>query len=199
MTYPEPIERLIKNLTKLPGIGRKTATRLTFFLLNSDLSYITDLARSIMDIKERVSLCSICFNITDKNPCPICLDPKRENSTICVVEEPSHVMVIEASYPGIFRYHVLHGVINPLEGIGPGDLKIRELKERILKDKPQEILIATNMNPEGNATAHYIAQELRDLGVKVSRLASGIPQGAEIIYTDPQTLKNSIENRREII
>lgn len=199
MTYPEPVERLIKNLTRLPGIGRKTATRLTFFLLSSDSSYINELARSILDIKEKISLCSICFNITDKDPCSICSDPKRERSTICVVEEPSHVMVIEASYPGMFRYHVLHGVINPLEGIGPNDLKIPELKERVSKERPHEVLIATNMNPEGNATAHYIAQELKELGVRVSRLASGIPQGAEIIYTDPQTLKNSIENRREII
>ncbi len=199
MGYPEPIERLIQNLTKLPGIGRKTATRLTFFLLNSKETYVKELSQSMIDIKERIRLCSICFNITDVDPCTICTDPKRDNSPICVVEEPSHLMVMEQAYPGVFKYHVLHGVINPLEGIGPENLKIRELIERVKSSKVSEVLLATNLNMEGNATAYHIANELKPLGVKVTRIASGIPAGGDIVYADPQTIRSSVENRRDIV
>ncbi|HBE43929.1 MAG TPA: recombination protein RecR [Deltaproteobacteria bacterium] len=198
MYYPEPIERLIENLTKLPGIGRKTATRLTFFLLNSKRHYISELAQSLLDIRERIMLCSVCFNITDVDPCMICRDERRDKSTLFVVEESSHMMVVESSNPGVYRYHILHGVINPIEGIGPEEIKINELKERILKEGIKEIIIATNPNIEGNTTAHYINELIKPLGVSVTRIASGVPIGGDIIYIDPLTIKSSIENRRKL-
>jgi len=198
MYYPEPIERLIENLTKLPGIGRKTATRLTFFLLNSKKHYISELAQSLLDIRERIMLCSVCFNITDVDPCMICRDERRDKSTLFVVEESSHMMVVESSNPGVYRYHILHGVINPIEGIGPEEIRINELKERILKESIKEIIIATNPNIEGNTTAHYINELIKPLGVSVTRIASGVPIGGDIIYIDPLTIKSSIENRRKL-
>jgi len=196
MFYPAPIERLIENLSKLPGIGRKTATRLAFFLLNTQESYVTDLAKSLIDIKEKIKLCSTCFNITDVDPCPVCTDEKRSSSAICVVEESSHMMVIEAANPGYFRYHILHGVINPIEGIGPDEVRIKELKDRVIREGIRELIIATNPNIEGNTTAHYIAEILQDLDVKITRIASGIPIGGDIVYIDPLTIKSSIDNRR---
>ena len=156
MFYPEPIERLIENLTRLPGIGRKTSTRLAFFLLNAKDSYITELSRSLTDIKEKIRLCSVCFNITDNDPCVICRDERRDKSIVCVVEEPSHMMVIESANPGHLRYHILHGVINPIEGIGPDEIRIKELEARIVSEGIKEVIIATNLNIEGNTTAHYI-------------------------------------------
>ncbi|MCS7280871.1 MAG: recombination mediator RecR [Desulfobacterota bacterium] len=198
MAYPQVVEKLIENLTKLPGIGRKTATRLAFFLLNSKDDYVKDLAQSIVDIKEKIKLCSVCLNITDMEPCLICKDEKRDKSKICVVEEPAHVMVMEQAYPGVFTYHVLHGVINPLEGIGPENLRIQELIERVKNSKITEVVIATNLTLEGNTTAYYIADQLKEMNVKVTRIASGIPAGGDIVYADPQTIKNSLDNRRLI-
>ncbi|HON86083.1 MAG TPA: recombination mediator RecR [Syntrophorhabdaceae bacterium] len=198
MYYPEPIENLIINLMKLPGIGRKTATRLAFFLLNSDESYISELSRSLTDIKEKIRLCSVCYNLTEKDPCQICSDERRDRDTLCVVEEPSHMMVIEASYPNRYRYHILHGVINPLDGIGPDDIHINELKLRIEKENIKEIIVATNPNIEGNTTAHYISEILKGSQVRITRIAFGIPIGGDIIYTDSQTIKSSIENRKDL-
>ncbi|HOE17822.1 MAG TPA: recombination mediator RecR [Syntrophorhabdaceae bacterium] len=196
--YPAPIERLIENLTKLPGIGRKTATRLSFFLLNAKDSYITELATSLVDIKEKIRLCSICFNITDTDPCEICIDARRSRSTVCVVEESSHMMVIESSYPGYFRYHILHGVINPIEGIGPDEIRIKELQERIEKEDIKEVIIATNPNIEGNTTAHYIGEILKPLDVRITRIASGVPVGGDIVYIDSLTIKSSLDNRKNL-
>lgn len=198
MYYPEPIEHLITNLTRLPGIGRKTATRLAFFLLNANRDYVLELSKSLMDIKDKIGLCSICFNLTEKDPCAICMDERREKEVLCVVEEPSHMMVIESSYPNHYRFHILHGVINPLEGIGPDDIHINELKERIKKENIKEIIVATNPNIEGNTTAHYIGEILKDLNVRITRIAFGIPVGGDLIYTDPQTIKSSLENRKEL-
>ena len=198
MFYPEPIERLIDNLSRLPGIGKKTATRLSFFLLNAKEGYITELSKSLLDIKEKIRLCSVCFNITDADPCAICCDERREKRTVCVVEESSHMMVIESSNPGHFRYHILHGVINPIEGIGPDELRIKELKERIIREEIREVIIATNPNLEGNTTAHYISEILKPLDVKITRIASGIPIGGDIVYIDPLTIKSSIDNRKNI-
>lgn len=198
MYYPEPIENLVVNLMRLPGIGRKTATRLAFFLLNSDESYITDLSESLRDIKEKIRLCSICYNLTDRDPCEICTDGRREREVLCVVEEPSHMMVIESSYPNRYRFHILHGVINPLDGVGPDDIHINELKERIKNEGIKEIIVATNPNIEGNTTAHYISETLKDFHVRVTRIAFGIPVGGDIIYTDAQTIKSSIENRKDL-
>ena len=196
MFYPAPIERLIENLSKLPGIGRKTATRLAFYLLNTKESYVAELSNSLIDIKEKIKLCSTCFNITDVDPCPICTDEKRNNSTVCVVEESSHMMVIESANPGYYRYHILHGVINPIEGIGPDEVRIKELKERVEREGVRELIIATNPIIEGNTTAHYIAEILQGLDVRITRIASGIPIGGDIVYIDPLTIKSSIDNRK---
>jgi recombination protein RecR len=198
MYYPEPIERLIEHLTRLPGIGRKTATRLTFFLLHANNTYIADLSESIAQLKEKIRLCSICFNITDVEPCQYCRDEHRGKGIICVVEEPSHIMMIESSNPRAYRYHVLHGVINPIEGIGPEDIRIPELKERIEREGVTELIIATNPTIEGNTTAHYIAELTKPLHVKITRIASGIPVGGDLVYTDPLTIKSAIENRRSL-
>jgi recombination protein RecR len=198
MLYPEPIERLIESLTRLPGIGRKTATRLAFFLLNAKETYVTELSHSLLDIKEKIRLCSVCFNITDTDPCRICTDERRDHSLVCVVEESSHMMVLESAKPGAYRYHILHGVINPIEGIGPDEVRIKELKERIVKEGIKEVIIATNPNIEGNTTAHYISEILKGFDVKITRIASGVPVGGDIVYIDPLTIKSSIENRRDI-
>ncbi|OPY76350.1 MAG: Recombination protein RecR [Syntrophorhabdus sp. PtaU1.Bin058] len=198
MFYPAPIERLIENLTKLPGIGRKTATRLAFFLLNARGSYITELSTSLIDIKEKIRLCSTCFNITDTDPCEVCRDGRRNRSTVCVVEESSHMMVIESSYPGCFRYHILHGVINPIEGIGPDEIRLKELRDRIEREDIKEVIIATNPNIEGNTTAHYIGEMLKPLDVKITRIASGVPVGGDIVYIDPLTIKSSLDNRKNL-
>lgn len=193
MYYPAPIERLIENLSKLPGIGRKTATRLAFYLLNTKESYVSELSNSLIDIKEKIKLCSTCFNITDVDPCPICRDEKRNSATVCVVEESSHMMVIESANPGYYRYHILHGVINPIEGIGPDEVRIKELRDRVQREGIREIIIATNPNIEGNTTAHYIAETLQDLDLKITRIASGIPIGGDIVYIDPLTIKSSLD------
>jgi recombination protein RecR len=198
MYYPEPIERLIDNLTRLPGIGRKTAQRLAFFLLNSRESYISELSRSLLDVKEKIKLCNICFNITDTDPCVICRDERRDRSVICVVEEASHMMVIESANPGLFRYHILHGVINPIEGVGPDEVRINELKERITREGIKEVIIATNPNIEGNTTAHYISEIVKIEGVRITRIASGVPVGGDIVYIDPLTIKSSIDNRKNM-
>ncbi|NLW35865.1 MAG: recombination protein RecR [Syntrophorhabdus aromaticivorans] len=198
MYYPAPIERLIENLSKLPGIGRKTATRLAFYLLNAREAYVTDLAKSLVEIKEKIRLCSVCFNITDVDPCVVCTDERRSRSTLCVVEESSHMMVIEAANPGTYRYHILHGVINPIEGIGPDEVRIKELRGRVIQEGISEVIIATNPNIEGNTTAHYIAEMLQDLNVSITRIASGIPIGGDIVYIDPLTIKSSIDNRRDL-
>lgn len=198
MFYPEPIEHLIENLTKLPGIGRKTATRLAFFLLNTKESYIAELSKSLLDIKEKIRLCSTCFNITDHDPCVICTDERRDRTSICVVEESSHMMVIESSNPGRFRYHILHGVINPLEGVGPDDIRINELRDRVVRDAIGEVIIATNLNIEGNTTAHYIGEILKPYDVRITRIASGIPVGGDIVYIDSLTIRSSLENRKKL-
>ncbi len=198
MYYPEPIERLIEHLSRLPGIGRKSATRLAFFLLNARDTYVTDLSRSIAEIKEKIHLCSVCFNITDVDPCHICRDEKRDKSVLCVVEEPSHLMVIESAYPGTYRYHILHGVINPIEGIGPEEIRIPEMKERISREGIRELIIATNPTIEGNTTAHYIAEMTKSFEVRITRIASGIPIGGDIVYIDPLTIKSALDNRRNV-
>ena len=198
MVYPEPIERLIERLSKLPGVGKKSATRLAFFLLNARQSYVTELSRSIAEVKEKVRLCSTCFNITDIDPCHICRDEKRAHDMLCVVEEPSHLMVIESAFPGVYRYHILHGVINPIEGIGPDEIRIPVMLERIAREGIKELIIATNPTIEGNTTAHYIVEMTRSFQVKITRIASGIPIGGDIVYIDPLTIKSALDNRRSL-
>jgi recombination protein RecR len=198
MLYPEPIERLIEHLTRLPGIGRKTATRLAFFLLNANDTYTSELGRSISEIKDKIRLCSQCYNITDIDPCHICRDERRDKTVLCIVEEPSHLMVIESAYPGTYRYHILHGVINPIEGVGPDEIRIPEMKERIVREGIKELIIATNPTMEGNTTAHYISELTKPFQVKITRIASGIPIGGDIVYIDPLTIKSAIDNRRSM-
>jgi len=159
---------------------------------------VTELSRAIADLKEKIRLCSVCFNITDVDPCRLCRDEKRAQNVLCVVEEPSHIMVIESSAPGVYRYHVLHGVINPIEGIGPDDIRIPELRIRIEREGITELIIATNPTIEGNTTAHYIAELTKPLNVQITRIASGVPVGGDIVYTDPLTIKSAIENRRTL-
>ena len=198
MLYPEPIERLIEHLTRLPGIGRKTATRLAFFLLNAKDTYTAELGKAILEIKDRIRLCSHCFNITDIDPCHICQDERRDKTVLCIVEEPSHLMVIESANPGVYRYHILHGVINPIEGIGPDEIRIPEMKERIVREGIRELIIATNPTMEGNTTAHYISELTKPFHVKITRIASGVPVGGDIVYIDPLTIKSAIDNRRSM-
>lgn len=198
MYYPEPIERLIEHLSRLPGIGKKSATRLAFFLLNARETYVNELSQSIAEVKEKIRLCSVCFNITDVDPCHICRDEKRDKTVLCVVEEPSHMMVIESANPGTYRYHILHGVINPIEGIGPDEIRIPEMIARIAREGIRELIVATNPTIEGNTTAHYIAELSKSLQVGITRIASGVPVGGDIVYIDPLTIKSAIDNRRNL-
>ena len=196
--HAEPIERLINGLTKLPGIGRKTAARLAFHILRIPKKEAQELARGIIDVKERIQLCSVCFDLTDRDPCRICSDSRRNEEVICVVEEPNDLMAIEGAGDFSGKYHVLHGTLSPLEGIGPEDIKDKELLQRLEAGKVKEIIMATNPNVEGGATALYLTELIKPLGVKVTRIAYGIPMGGDIEYTDGETLAKALEGRREI-
>ena len=196
--HAKPIDNLIEALTKLPGIGRKTASRLAFYILRSSLSEAQGLARAILDVKEKIHLCSICFNLTDEDPCQICKDERRDKETLCVVEDPNDLIAIENTGAFNGRYHVLHGTISPLDGVGPEDIKIRELMERLQREGVGEVILATNPTVEGGATALYLTELIKPLGVKVTRIAYGIPMGGEIEYSDGMTLSKALEGRREI-
>ena len=195
MKRPVAILELIAELKRLPGIGQKTAERLSFFLMRGSREHAMKLAISIQNVKEKIILCSNCHGITENDPCDICSDPKRDGAQICVVEEPHDVYVIEnmGEYKGV--YHVLMGVISPLDGIGPGELTIASLKEKIEKQKTREVILATNPNMEGESTAAYIAKTLKPYGIKVTRIARGLPMGGDIEYADPVTLQKSLEGR----
>jgi recombination protein RecR len=196
--YAKPIDHLVEALTRLPGIGRKTASRLAFHILRSSLSEAQQLARAILDVKEKIRLCSICFNLTDEDPCRICQDERRTREVLCVVEGPNDLIAIEHTGEFNGRYHVLHGTISPLEGIGPNDLKIRELLERLQKEEISEVILATNPTVEGGATALYLSNLIKPFGIRVTRIAYGIPMGSEIEYSDGMTLSKALEGRREI-
>jgi len=196
--HAKPIDHLIEALNKLPGIGRKTASRLAFHILRSSLSEAQILARAILDVKEKIHLCSICFNLTDEDPCRICQDGRRTQELLCVVEGPNDLIAIENTGEYRGRYHVLHGTLSPLEGIGPEDIKIKELMERLRKEKVSEVILATNPTVEGGATALYLTDLIRSLEIKVTRIACGIPMGGEIEYADGMTLSKALEGRREI-
>lgn len=195
---PKAVGRLIDELCRLPGIGPKTASRLTFFLLRSPAEQALSLAEAIRQVKERTVLCSVCFNIAESSPCPICSGPERDATQLCVVEEPLDVLAIERTrlYHGL--YHVLHGAISPVEGIGPEELKIRELLNRLKNGGVREVVLATNPNLEGEATAMYIARQIRPLGIRVTRLARGLPIGGDLEYADEVTLGQALEGRREV-
>ena len=198
-TTPRVVTRLIEEFHRLPGVGPKTAQRLTFFLLRAPKEQAQSLAEALTGLKEHIVTCSICQNIAEENPCAICRDESRDRSIVCVVEEPLDVLAIERTreYRGL--YHVLHGAISPVEGIGPDDLRMQELLTRIQRDKGiKEIVLATNPNLEGEATAMYLERLLKPLGVKLTRLARGLPVGGDLEYADEVTLTRALEGRREV-
>jgi recombination protein RecR len=203
-TGRDPVSRLIYELSKLPGIGEKTATRLAYHILRQDEGYARGLSEALMSAKQKIVLCQECFTFTDISPCRICSNSNRDHSVVCVVERPSDVFSIEQT--GSFRglYHVLHGALSPLDGIGPDDLKIRELIQRLSRpattEKPaiQELILATNPSVEGEATSLYIARLVKPSGIRVTQLAHGIPVGGMIEYTDRQTIGKALENRTEV-
>jgi recombination protein RecR len=196
--HAKPIDQLIEALARLPGIGKKTASRLAFYILRSNPSEAQGLAKAILDVKEKIRLCSICFNLTDEDPCWICRDERRTRDVICVVEGPNDLIAIENT--GIFngKYHVLHGAISPLEGVGPDNLKIKELMERLEREKVTEVILATNPTVEGGTTTLYLTDLIKPSGIKITRIAYGIPMGGEIEYSDGMTLSKALEGRREI-
>lgn len=196
--YSASIAQLIEQFTRLPGIGRKTAQRLAFYVINMPSEDVQSLAESIVKAKKNVRYCSVCINLTDQDVCNICSDKRRDLQTICVVEDPRDVVAMERTKEFKGYYHVLHGAISPLEGIGPEDIKIKELLTRLSNDDVEEVIIATNPNIEGEATAMYISKLLKPMGIKVTRIAHGIPVGGDLEYADEITLAKALEGRREI-
>ena len=192
------IENLINELTKLPGIGRKTAQRLAFFILTMPEESAEGIARAINDVKERARFCSRCFNITDSEICSICSDESRDRTRICVVEEPSNILVVERAKTFNGLYHVLLGAISPIDGMTPDKLKIAELAERVKSDSVSEVILATNPNTKGEMTAQYIKDVLKPFNVKVTRIAYGLPIGSDIEFADEVTLSKALEGRREM-
>lgn len=196
--FSKPIENLIRQLSKLPGIGQKTAQRLAFHIINMEDEDAKALSSSILEAKEKIQFCSICQNITDSNPCEICSSPDRSGEVICVVESPREVIAMEKSKEFNGKYHVLHGTISPSNSITPDMLKIRELVERLASDDIKEVILATNPTIDGEATAMYIARLLKPFGIKITRIARGLPMGADIEYADEVTITKALENRVEI-
>ena len=198
MVNADPLTSLVKQLARLPGIGEKTATRLAFHILRSPDEYAQDLARAITDIKKRLRHCSCCFHLTEEDPCSLCRDPRREETMICVVAQPQDLMAIDKTGAFRGRYHVLHGVLSPLDGVGPDDLQITPLLARLEDGVVQEVIIATSPNVEGDATALYLARLIKPLGIKVTRIASGVPIGGDLEYADGVTLNRALEGRRDL-
>ena len=197
MSYIAPIGKLVEQFRRLPGIGPKSAARLAYHVLKMDNSQVAALAQAIVEAKERIGYCSVCFDLTDTDPCQICRSEGRDQSVVCVVEDPRDVAAMERTREFKGLYHVLHGALSPLEGVGPDDIKVKELLARVNQGL-QEIIMATNPNVEGEATAMYIAKLLKPLGVKVTRIAHGLPMGGDLEYADEVTLSKALENRREM-
>lgn len=193
-----PLERLINELSKLPGIGVKSATRLAYHILRRPATEAEALANALIEVKTRIFRCSACNNLTDIDPCAICSDTRRDPATLCVVEEAFNIPTIEATRDFRGGYHVLMGALSPLKGVGPEDIDVRGLVDRIRKSSIREVIIATNPNVEGETTAHYIAEQIRPLGVRVTRLAFGLPVGGELEYADQVTMSKALEGRREM-
>lgn len=193
-----PLEELIRVLKRFPGVGEKTATRYAFHMLNASRDEVQDFIRAIEDVKDKLRLCSKCFHLTDKETCDICSDPRRDSDKICVVETPLDLMAVEkaAHFRGV--YHVLHGVLSPLDSIRPNDIRVSELLERVENDRVTEVILALNPTVEGEATASYIRDRLADRDVAVTRIAYGIPIGGSLEYTDPLTLARSLDNRKKL-
>lgn len=198
MEYSPSIEKLIESFEKLPSIGHKTAQRLAFYMLDLSKEEIKEFTDSIINAKNNLKFCSKCFNISDTDPCNICSNPKRDESVICVVEEVRDVLAMERTHEYNGVYHVLHGSISPMNGVGPDNIKIKELLARLMDGKVKEIILATNPRVEGEATAMYISKLVKPLGIKVTRIARGIPIGGDLEYTDEVTLAKSLEGRVEL-
>ena len=196
--YALPIANLIDQLSRLPGIGRKTAQRLAFYILEMEDIDVEKLSKSITNAKEKIRLCSVCCNLTDEDPCYICSDKTRDKSIICVVEGAKDIIAMEKSKEYKGQYHVLHGVISPIDNMGPNDIKVKELLDRLSDGVVKEIILATNPTVEGEATALYISKLIKPLGIKVTRIAHGIPVGGDLEYFDEVTISKAMENRREI-
>jgi recombination protein RecR len=196
--YPSSMVKLIKNLSLLPGIGEKTAERLAMHVLRSPRREAEQLARSILEIKEKIRLCAMCFSLSDDDTCTICRDPARTSSVLCVVEQPADMVAVEksGSFPGM--YHILQGVLSPMDGIGPDHIRIRELLSRVAKGGVKEVVLATGTNVEGESTASYIAEQLKNFPVRVTRIASGVPMGGDLKYVDQVTLKRAMETRHNM-
>ncbi len=198
MYYPGPLARLIDELSKMPTVGPKTAQRLAYHILRLPLEEAQALAEAILDVKARMRTCSTCFTITDVDPCAICANPTRVGTVLCVVEDPRDVIALERTREFRGRYHVLHGAISPLDGVGPDDLKIPELIARVRAGGIEEVIVATNPRVEGEATAIYLARVLKPLGVHVTRIAHGLPVGGDLEYADEVTLARALEGRRDL-
>jgi recombination protein RecR len=196
--YALPIANLIEQFSKLPGIGKKTAQRLAFYVLEMEDIEAERLSHAITDAKERIKLCSICCDLTDEDPCHLCSDDKRDRSMICVVEGAKDKIAMERSREYKGQYHILHGVLSPMDNVGPADIKIRELLNRLSDDEVKEVIIATNPTVEGEATALYLSKLIKPLGIKVTRIAHGIPVGGDLEFFDEVTLAKAMDNRREI-
>ncbi|MDQ0352629.1 recombination protein RecR [Alkalibacillus filiformis] len=198
MYYPEPITKLIDSFTKLPGIGPKTAARLAFFVLEMKEDDVLDFAKSLVNAKRELTHCTVCGHITDQDPCSICSDPSRDNSVICVVQDPKDVIAMEKMKDFQGKYHVLHGTISPMEGIGPEDINVSTLIERLKDEKVEELILATNPNVEGEATAMYISRLVKPSGLRLTRIAHGLPVGGDLEYADEVTLSKALEGRRDL-
>jgi recombination protein RecR len=190
----DPIRRLVQELSRLPGIGEKTATRLAFHLVRGNRQYVLDLAQALVDVTDKIRLCSVCMNMTEHDPCALCCDSQRDAEMICVVATPSDLIAIDRGGHFRGRYHVLHGLLSPLEGIGPDDIRVAELIRR-LSEPVREVIIATSPNVDGEATAMYVARAIKPLGIKVSRIATGLPVGGELEYSDQATIARALAGR----
>ncbi len=196
--YSPSIEKLIQSFEKLPSIGNKTAARLAFYILNASEEETNEFVSSIINAKKNLKYCSKCFNISDTDPCPICANPKRDQSQICVVEDVRDIVAMERTHEFKGVYHVLHGSISPMNGVGPDDIKIKELLARLMDGQVKEVILATNPRVEGEATAMYLSKLIKPLGIKATRIAHGIPVGGDLEYTDEITLTKALEGRREL-
>lgn len=198
MFYPEPLAKLIDSFSRLPGIGPKTAGRLAFHVLRMKEDDVIDFAKALVNVKRNLHYCSVCCNITDTDPCRICQDKSRDASIICVVQEPKDLVAMERTKEFNGYYHVLHGAISPMEGIGPDEIRIADLLKRLSDEKVEELILATNPNIEGEATAMYLSRLVRSFGLKVTRIAHGLPVGGDLEYADEVTLTKALEGRREL-
>ncbi len=196
--YPEPVARLIEALQKLPGVGPKSAQRMTFFLLKRPADEVGELSAALTALKTRIVHCSRCFNVTEEDPCRICSDPARDARSLCVIEEPNDLLAVERTGEFKGRYHVLMGALSPLDGIGPEDIRVRELLHRLDGETVDEVILATNPSVEGEATAIYLAKLLKPLGPRVTRIARGLPVGGDLEYADEVTLSKALEGRKEM-